>query len=34
MCTHKNAYAWAIIESKQTYANKQGAWTETTIDEL
>ena len=34
ICTHTNAYAWGVIESKQAYADKQGAWTETTVDEL
>ena len=34
ICTHTNSYAWTVIQSKPAYADKDGAWTETCIDEL
>jgi len=34
ICDHTNAYAWMSIPNKPSYADSQGAWTETTEEEL
>ena len=34
ICTHSNAYAWINKTNKQSYANTQGAWNETSYEEL
>ena len=31
---HTNAYAWTVIEKKQAYADKWGAWKETSVEEI
>ena len=32
--THTNSYAWGVIEGKQSYADKSGAWTDTSPGEI
>ena len=32
--THTNSYAWAYISKKKSYANKEGAWSETNPKEI
>lgn len=34
ICAHTNAYAWNAVLKKSSYGDKQGAWIETTPDEL
>jgi len=34
ICQHTNAYGWANIQNKQSYADKHGAWIETTPEEI
>ena len=31
---HTNVYAWSVIEDKQSYADKWGAWKETSVEEI
>ena len=32
ICKHTSSYAWTVIDKKQYYADKEGAWKETTPD--
>jgi len=34
ICQHTNSYAWANIANKQSFADKDGAWQETTPEEM
>ena len=34
ICTHTNAYGWIAILKKPYYGDKQGAWIETTVEEI
>ena len=34
ICTHTNSYAWGVIEEKPYYGDKDGAWKETSPEEI
>lgn len=34
ICEHTNSYGWATIGEKSYYGDKEGAWKETTPEEL
>ena len=34
ICKHTNSYAWSVVDKKQYYSDKEGAWKKTTPDEI
>ena len=34
ICTHTNSYAWGVIGEESYYGDKDGAWVETTPEEM